>query len=535
MVTRLPRIMFAALLALLGLCAAGHADQPGPTITLRLESPEILLGDTVILEIESVGLEQPIDLDPLRDIAQIGRETYGTRIEVIGGKVVEVRLRRIEIVPRASGVVIVGPLQAGDVTSNTASVSVLTDRPADWAPGPDDLALTMTASRADPHVQEEVVLDIVLSHRYPMLAETLPKPDLSGLDVLPVFEERRTLDEKAGLRRIAWRYLVWPKHSGALSIPGVTASGDMQRSRLERGKFSVTTPPVRLAVRPSAFPAGDWWLPAQSLSLTEEWSGDVTGLNAGDELVRTIRVSARGVRAVQIPDIAMPEARALAITPLGAHRSQAVSPEGITAQAEFRFRVRALSPIPVFPDTIRLPWFNTTTGEAREAIIPARRINIGIPDREALLQQAAQGHSAAERLAQWLRLTTGPGLLAAAGLLLLALALGLGLGRTLVRLRSDWRHARQRRRLLTAARATIRRDSPAAATARLDELARLTGGEMLQGARLAAGEAAYGRNASSVDWRARAEAALAAAETDAVPGAGPNPRREVSPSALPQL
>ncbi|MCB1426210.1 MAG: BatD family protein, partial [Notoacmeibacter sp.] len=208
------------LLVLAGPGLARAATISSPSISLRLESDRIVSGDTVVLEIESVGLDAPIDLGPLRDIAAIGRETYGTRIAVIEGKVVEVKLRRIEIVPRETGLVIVGPLSAGAVSSNSQSVTVLAEPPPDWSPGPDDLQLVMRVSKADPHVQEEVILDIELAHRHPLVADEMPVPDLSGLDAVPVHEERRTLDEKAGLRRIAWRYLVWPRRSGALVIPG---------------------------------------------------------------------------------------------------------------------------------------------------------------------------------------------------------------------------------------------------------------------------------------------------------------------------
>lgn len=512
MVTR-PLLIRLALLALALLAGSPllAATVTSPSISLRLESETIVMGDTVVLEIESVGLAAPLDLSPLAEIASIGRETYGTRIAVIEGKVVEVRLRRIEIVPKVSGLVIVGPLSAGDVSSNSASVTVLAEKPPDWVPGAGDVTLTMRVSKPDPLVQEEVILDIELAHRHPIIAESLPVADLSGLDVIPVHEERRTLDEEAGLRRISWRYLVWPRRSGELVIPGVSASGEMQKSRLERGRFLVSTDALRLSVRPAPVEAGSWWLPARTLAMDETWSADVRALNAGDEVVRTITVSASGIRAVQIPDIAMPPARGLAITPLGGDRRQQAGTQGMTAQATFRFRVRALSPIPVFPDTIRLAWFDTEQGAPREAIIPARRINVGIPDRDALLAQAVEGRGSLSRLAAWLRLTTGPGLLAAAGLAFLLGALLLGPGSRITTSWRHWRAAAARRRLVREACEAIRAATPLEAAARLDALCRRDGGHVLRPALLIAGQAAYGLDNAADTWRAQArEAAIAA-------------------------
>lgn len=525
---RLVARMVLLALALLAGGPAPAATVTSPSITLRLESGTIVSGDTVVLEIESVGLEAPLDLAPLSEIASIGRETWGTRIAVIEGKVVEVKLRRIEIVPRGTGVVIVGPLTAGDVTSNSASVTVLAGKPPDWSPDAGDLSLSMRVSKTDLHVQEEVVLDVELAHRHPIVAEDLPVPDLSGLDAIPVYEERRTLDEAAGLRRIAWRYLVWPRRSGELVIPGVSAIGEMQKSRLERSRFSVSTEAIRLSVRPAQASAGDWWLPARQLRLEDAWSADVHTLNAGDEVVRTITVTAAGIRAVQIPDLAMPPARGLAITPLGSERRQQVNAQGMTAQATFRFRVRALSPIPVFPDTIRLSWFDTQDGARREAIIPARRINVGIPDREALLLQAAEGRAPLQRLAAWLRVTTGPGLLAAAALLFLLAAMLLGLGNRMASHWRRWRMAMARRRLVMQAQKAIRDATPRQAAAALDSLCRLPGGTALRPALLIAGAAAYGKDPAPDGWREQALAALAGARTlpgspDMAGGAGISP------------
>ncbi|MFT6306801.1 MAG: hypothetical protein ACJA0Z_001966 [Halioglobus sp.] len=49
----------------------------------------------------------------------------------------------------------------------------------------------------------------------------------------------------------------------------------------------------------------------------------------------------------------------------------------------------AQSPIPVFLDTVRVRWFNTLANINKEAIIPARRINVGLPDRADLLVDIA--------------------------------------------------------------------------------------------------------------------------------------------------
>lgn len=481
------RLLVLSLALLAEFAVPGRAQNADQSVTLTLDSSEIVLGDTLFLDIETVGLTEPVDTAPLEAVAKIGRETRGTRIAVIGGKVVEIRLRRVEIQPLSAGNVIIGPLMAGDVASNSVAVSVLAEAPSAWTPGPDDLKLEMTVSRREPRVQEEVILDVVFSHRYPILADRLPVPVLDGFRAVPVWTERRTVDEAAGWRRIAWRWLVFPERSGPLTIPDLKLNGEMISSRVDRGLFSVTAPAIDMTILPSTFPEGQWWLPARNLTLGEEWSQDVRELNAGDEVTRTLTLSADGVTASQLPDVAMPESRALGITRIGSERTQEVTPEGMKARATFTYRVRALSPVPVFPDTIRLKWWDTEAGEVRESIIPARRINIGTPDRDALLRQADEGRGLASRIAAWLRVTTAPGMLAASGLALLAAALLAGAPALLAPFVARLRDRLAMRRALSEARRLLRGGQSMALYAHLEQLAQMDKGPAFGPARDALG------------------------------------------------
>jgi len=49
----------------------------------------------------------------------------------------------------------------------------------------------------------------------------------------------------------------------------------------------------------------------------------------------------------------------------------------------------------------------TVANEAREAIIPARRINVGLPDRADLLSKAALQETGVNRVKHWLQSTNG--------------------------------------------------------------------------------------------------------------------------------
>jgi hypothetical protein len=329
----------------------------------------------------------------LESDADLVRETAGTRIAVVDGQVIDISSRRIELQPHRIGLLTLGPLQADGVVSNSVSIDITEAHTLAWTPGENDVRLTQIISEPNPWLQQQTVLDIELRTRHPISDEVAKLPVFEGFRVVPVFTERRTLEEAEGWAKTAWRYLLFPQRSGNLTIPGASFSGVLLKSRAERGAFELVASPTPITVRPSAFGQSNWWVAASSLTLTDSWSGDPTKLSAGDEVGREITVAATGVLPEQIPDISMDETRGLSITPLGVTREGKIAGDQAQASATFRFRLRAMSPVPVFLDTVRLRWWDTVQNRAAEAIIPARRIDIGIPDRDALVANALSEQS----------------------------------------------------------------------------------------------------------------------------------------------
>lgn len=398
MVTRFV-VAVLCLIAAQFVAAAPALAKAKPFIELMLETDEAFLGDTIIVEVRWSGLLDPVDFAPLSRDADIVRETAGTRIAVIQGEVVEIASRRIELQPQRVGRLALGPLTAGDLTSNSVSIDITEPVSLDWSPGPQDIRLSQSISQTDPYLQQQLVFDIELRTRHPLVEETVTLPSLEGFRTVPIFEERRTLDESdGGWSLIAWRYLLFPQRSGERVIAGAKASGVAAKSRAERGGFDVAATDTVLNVRPSAFGANVWWIAARDLALRDEWSADPTKLAAGDEVERTITVEAIGVLPEQIPDVAPGETRGLTITPLGVARKLKVVGDQAQGSAAFHYRVRALSPVPVFLDTVRVRWWNTVENRADESIIPARRIDIAVPDRSALVDNALARESAWDRL-----------------------------------------------------------------------------------------------------------------------------------------
>lgn len=364
-------------------------------IKLESETIDVFVGDAIIIDIEHTGLVGSPDFDQLKTLASFERESYGTRIAVIADKLVEIHVRRMEFNAGKPGIILFGPLEAEGLVSNSIAVTVSEASQSRWTSSDSDATIDFSISPQKPWLYQMVTVEIQLRHSFPIAEQSIELPAFGNFEIRAPITERRTIGPD-GMRQINWRYLLFPQTSGEQSIGSIKWRGTLVKSRTERSDFKRQSDELMLSVLPApASHSGqntqdtDWWLPATSLSIDEQWSQDVRELKAGDEVTRVISLQASGVTAGQLPTINVLESRAIVQTLIDVERSEELSNTTINSRADFTYRVNAQSPIPVFLDTVRVPWWNTSTNTGKELIIPARRINVGLPERTDLLARLA--------------------------------------------------------------------------------------------------------------------------------------------------
>ena len=369
-------------------------------ITLESETTDVFAGDAIVVDIEYTGLPEDPSFDRLRETAIFERETYGTRIAVVKGKVVEINIRRMEFTSEEPGTYLFGPLEVDGILSNSIAVKVLPAGTSSWTAADQDATISLSLTPENASIYQMLTLDITLNHTFPIADEDIILPRLDGFETRSLVTARRTIGFNS-LREIKWKILLFPQTSGKHTIEPVQWSGTIVQSRTERAAFKRTSQAIDLSIQPANTDAAtqnadqtrQWWLPASSLQLSEQWSKDVRELTAGEEVTRIIRLSANGVTSGQLPQPNILESHAINQTLVNVERNEALTSDGINSTATFTYRVNAQSPIPVFLDTVRVPWWNTIIGENDEAIIPARRINIGLPERADLLASLARNEA----------------------------------------------------------------------------------------------------------------------------------------------
>ncbi|UIJ73170.1 hypothetical protein [Aurantimonas sp. HBX-1] len=298
--------------------------------------------------------------------------------------------------------------------------------------------------------------------------ERLVQPDLRNFGWVQLGRDSWTTQRIEGRQLTVYerRLALYPETAGDLTIAPFIHRLTLVAANGERFVHDVVSPPVTVKVDPRPATIGGWWLPARSLTYSDEWDRDPAMLANGETATRTVRIEATGVPANALP----PPPKMLApwlisfIAP--EQRSVELTENGPVSTVVWKWRMRPVSSEPGRLEAFHIPWFDTSSRQMRDVVLNSQRIAF-----------AAMAEPPASGVAGFF--VANAALLAGAGSFLAVLALGLP-GR---RLRSRAELARLVRRVLPdrdarmLRRAARRGDLPASRRAASGLAARSAGAQ----------------------------------------------------------
>jgi hypothetical protein len=211
------------------------------------------------------------------------------------------------------------------------------------------------------------------------------------------------------------QYLIFPQHSGQVSIPGPTLSGNIpDRSRTLgmtdpfSGVFSNTpfagmlgtTKPVRVHADPivlnvqprPAAASASYWLPARNVSLQAHWNPSSLETHVGDPVTVDLKIQAEGLTAAQLPDLST-----LLNLPSGlkAYPDQPTLKDETPGTDIVGRRDQSVALIADQAGHFTLPelhvnWWDTRANQAREVTLPAQTLTIQPAPGSAPVQAQSQ-------------------------------------------------------------------------------------------------------------------------------------------------
>lgn len=263
------------------------------------------------------------------------------------------------------------------------------------AVSPAAVFMEIEAEPERPYLYARVRYRVRILARVPLRQAVLSEPSADGAVIRRIGEDRRSDLERDGVRyRVLERlYAIVPQRIGALRVGAPRLSAAVPAESLapirktepadgpapvfERLETVVRVgPELVLDVRPIPIDSLSSWLPAESLSVAEQWRPAREEIRVGEPLTRTLLIEASGLLAGSIPTLTAEEIEGFRVySQVPAVREQ-VSGDDLLVTAEFKQTlVPTLAGAWEVP-AVRLPWWSLGMDEARQASLPARQVRV---------------------------------------------------------------------------------------------------------------------------------------------------------------
>jgi hypothetical protein len=141
----------------------------------------------------------------------------------------------------------------------------------------------------------------------------------------------------------------------------------MQSGTLKRMRSKSVS--VKVKPRPANIAADDW-LPAEKLTIEQEWSEDITQLRSGEPVTRTLTIKAEGLTAEQLNDPEFPDINGVKQYPDKAVTENQHKRDGITGTRQIKVAMIPTQAGRYVIPQISIPWWNTRTGQQEYAQLP---------------------------------------------------------------------------------------------------------------------------------------------------------------------
>lgn len=390
---------------------AFSANAAEPSVTASVDKTTVSEGSNLELKIVYENMEPAkLDIEPLREDFDILQAGNYSQIQMINNDYKKTVTDFYRLRPKKTGKIVIPAFTIQDnIATLPITVNVL---PAGSAaarqPAADNadnrFSLSGRTNNNNPYVQQEIIYTLSL----------IDSGGLQGHE--PTFESVNTKDwvirslgtpeinplavNGKNMREIVFRYAFFPQRSGKLTIPSARFEGyvlgkpqkhidpfkDIFGDDLgatlgftfaEREPVILRSRPVEIEVKPiPAANNGAWWLPANNLLLVDKWEPENPEFKVGEAVHRTIYLKANGVLDSQLPEIKFGEVSGLKQYPEKPATEMSIERGSVVSIVKVsNVYIPSKAGKMTIPE-VSVHWFDTTSGKAQTATIPAKEITV---------------------------------------------------------------------------------------------------------------------------------------------------------------
>jgi hypothetical protein len=391
-----------ALAAALAVGAGALAvAQQAPALNANVDRPVIRDGESVtyVLRADGAVRGEPDDAPLTRDFDVIQRSS-SSRVQISNGQTSQVTEWQFQLMAKKSGEFTIPAMRVGDRQSNPVAVRVLPPDTSANAAG--DIFMELDAQPKTVYVQSQVLFTLRLFVGVATGRATLTPPEVSGGEAIVerLGEDSQYQTTRGGRAFVVRerRFAVFPQAAGKLTIGPASFEAmvipDRGFSRVQRFRSGAIDIDVQPAVAPPAALAGAAWLPAQRVTLSEEWSDPSTELAVGVPRTRKIVVEGYGLLETQLPEIPVAQQAGLRQYADQPELSHEITADGLKSRRSVGFAVIAQQPGEVTLAGVQVPWWNVTAQRWEVAELPPRTLTIK-PSAEVAPAETAVAPTAA--------------------------------------------------------------------------------------------------------------------------------------------
>jgi hypothetical protein len=372
----------------------------GDLLSAYVDRTEVSINDvfTLTLRVNSELSATNPNIDSLQQDFEIIGSSQRNSFTFINGVSEQWSEYRISLRARSTGTLTIPAFRIGNEVTMPIDITV-----ADAIQNPvntDDFFLTSSVSKETVYVQEQLLYTVKIYFSVPFdQGAQLGAPEAQNAVIQQLGNDISSQEVIDGLRYnvIERRFVLFPQSSGTLQISPITfnatvgrrRSGSIFSGQMTGGRtinLSSELHNITVQAKPESYPADATWLPSTNLTLEENWSRSLQGLETGEAITRNLRIRADGLSSSLLPDIPYTETETLKFYPDQPSREDLASPTGVTGIRSQGTAIVASEGGDFTLPAIEIPWWNTETNTLEYARLPEHTLNV-LPGITAMTEQ----------------------------------------------------------------------------------------------------------------------------------------------------